>query len=43
MPEQSLLAFPGRSAKDEEAQCLLLSGGVNPQIADRAKPEWHGT
>lgn len=26
----------------EETHCLPLSGGVNPQIADIAKPEWHG-
>lgn len=26
----------------EETHCLPLSGGANPQIADIAKPEWHG-
>lgn len=41
-PEQSLLVFPMWSAKNEKTQCLLLSGGANPQIADTAKPEWHG-
>lgn len=40
--EQSLLVFPVWSAKDEETQCLPLSGGINPQIGDTAKPEWHG-
>lgn len=34
--------FPVQSAKDEETQCLPLSGGVNPPVADIAKPEWHG-
>lgn len=40
--KKSLLVFPVWSAKDEETQCLPLSGSVNPQIADIAKPEWHG-
>lgn len=41
IPKQSLLVFPEWSAKNEETQCLPLSG-TNPQIADIAKPEWHG-